>query len=343
MFIGYCFGWWFWLKAQVLQRVALIEDDPLVYLDVDDPVLGPFDVLVRIKACGVCHSNIHMIEGDWVSFNYPSKLPIIPGHEISGVIEEVGRDVVKWSVGQRVGVEALLNSCRHCDFCLSGREHLCLNAEYTGETVDGGYAEYISVPWDFVFELPDNLSFEESAPFFCPGVTAFRAVNRAGVKLGQRVAVIGVGGVGHMSLQFAKLAGAETTAVDVSSEKMSFALELGADFAVSPREFEKMGKFDVIMVHAPSEQAVKQASKLVKRGGTVLMAVFGNVNVDISREYNIKTSIIGPRIDVLRALSYASKGLVKMNVSKVFKLKDANRALFELKKGRIVGRSVLTP
>lgn len=330
------------MKAQLLRKIGTIEHEPLVYDVVPDPVPGPEDILIRIKACGVCHSNLHMIEGDWVEIGCPSKLPIIPGHEISGIVENVGRDVKTWQAGQRVGVGTFVQSCGMCEYCLTGNEQHCSSAKFTGETVDGGFAELIVVPWNYVYALPYNLGFEEAAPLLCPGVTAYRAVKRAGIGTGDRVAVFGVGGVGHMSIQFARLAGGDVTAVDVFKEKLDLALQLGAENAVVPNKFEELGKFDVVMVHTPSQAAVEQGIKAVKKGGTMLLAVFGNVKVDYNQEYTIRTSVIGSRIDMLNVLELASKGKVK-SIWKSYSLKAANEVLLELKKGEISGKAVLVP
>jgi len=320
-----------------------IENRPLKSELVPDPVPGPNDVLVRIKACGVCHSNLHMIEGDW---GVPSKLPIIPGHEIAGVVEAVGSDAEAWQVGQRVGIQVLHDTCRHCEYCLTGRENLCLSRNMTGETLDGGYAEFIKAPSDFIYAIPDSLGFEEAAPLFCPGVTAYRAVKRAGVKPGQRVAVIGIGGVGHMSLQFAKLAGAEVIAVDRLQGQLELARQLGADHVIPAEELEgfasKTGKPEVVMVHAPSQQAVDQAIKVMKRGGTVLMAVVGNIRVRFAEEHTIIGSVIGCRMDMIETLGLASKRKVAVKWQG-FKLEEANDVLLKLKRGEIVGRAVLVP
>lgn len=328
------------MRAEVIYETKLIEEEPLIGEIVKDPKIGRRDVLIKIKACGVCYSNLHMIEGHWPGF--PSKLPIIPGHEISGVIEDVGGDVETWQVGQRVGIGCLYDACGRCEYCLTGREHLCLEQKITGETVDGGYAEFISAPQDFIYHVPENLGFEEAAPLFCPGVTAFRAVKRAGVRSGMKTAIFGVGGVGHMSVQFAKLAGAEITAVDISESKSNLALESGADYFVLADDFEKLDKFDVVMVHTPSQKAVLQASKSVKRGGTLLMAVPGELSIDNSQEYTIETSVIGPRMDQLKVLELASKGKVKVKWLG-FQLDEANEVLLKLKRGEIIGRAVLTP
>jgi len=252
----------------------------------------------------------------------------------------VGADVKTRKPGQRVGVQNLLSSCGHCKYCLNGREQICPNGVFTGENTDGGYAEFIVAPEDFTFPLPDNLGFEEAASLFCPGITAYSAVKRAGIRMGQKVAVIGIGGVGHMSLQIAKLAGAEVTAVDVSRDKLDLALELGAENAVLASELGKKRMFDVVMVHTPSQQAVDLATKSVATGGTILLAVFGKVDVDFTQEYTIKTCNLGSRSDTFDVMELASKGKIKV-VWEAHSLSDANEILVRLKKGEIRARAVL--
>jgi Zn-dependent alcohol dehydrogenases len=334
------------MRAYLCTRVGDIESGVMSYDDVPDPRPGDSQVLIRIKACGVCHSNLHMIEGEFKVFGIPAKLPIIPGHEIAGVVEEVGRDVRGFERGERVGVQVLYESCRTCEYCLTGNENLCLERKTTGESVDGGYAEYIVAPHDFIYKLPDNIGFEEAAPLFCPGVTAYRAVRRAGIRLGQKVAIIGVGGVGHMSLQFARLAGAEIVAVDRAEAQLSLARELGAEHALLSEEVEDFvknnGKFDVVMVHAPSQKAVDQATRIVKRGGTILMAVLGRVEVIFPEEVKIVPSVIGSRQDMKETLKIASTGKIKVKYA-TYKLNEAEQVLTKLKKGEIIGRAVLTP
>ena len=334
------------MKAQLLQRVAPIEDGPLQYSSADDPKVRPNDVLIKIKACGVCYSNLSMIEGEFRIFGVPGRLPIIPGHEIAGVVADIGADVKNWHVGERVGVQVLYEACGKCEFCLTGREQLCLSAKITGETVDGGYAEMIAAPSDFVYPVPENLSDEEAAPLFCPGITAYRSVKKANVRMGNKVVVMGVGGVGHISLQFAKLAGAEVIAVDKSPGALGLARELGADVAISPAELDeylaKHGKPDVILVHAPAQPAVDLAFNSVKKGGTIMMAVLGNALVLFPRDYTVMTSVIGARSDMLETLKIAAMGKVRVK-SKSFPLSDASAVLGKLKRGEVTGRAVLVP
>ena len=335
------------MKAQLLTRIDQIENHPLKYATVEDPEPAPDQVLIKVKACGVCYSNLSMIEGEFKQlFGIPTKLPIIPGHEITGAIEEAGSQTSAFQKGDRVGVQVLWKTDGTCEYCLTGRENLCLKRQTTGETVDGGYAEYLTVPAGFVYRLPENLGFEESAPLFCPGVTAYHAVRRGNVRVGQKVAVIGIGGVGHLTLQFAKLAGAETIAVDTSEVKLKLAQDIGADHALTADTLEeyvvKTGRPDVVMVHAPSQRAVDQALRVVKRGGTVVMSVLGNVMVTFPEEHQIVGSVIGSRQDMNETLKIASRGKVKVDWTS-YKLSEAEEVLLKLKQGKIVGRAVLVP
>ncbi len=334
------------MKAQLLTRIDKIENHPLTYTTVEDPSPLSDQVLIKIKACGVCYSNLHMIEGELRKFGVPAKLPIIPGHEITGVIADMGTLAKGFQQGDSVGVQVLWSTDGTCEFCLSGRENLCLNRQTTGEVVDGGYAEYMVAPSNFVYHLPANLGFEESASLFCPGITGYHAIKRANVHLGQTVAVIGIGGVGHMTLQFAKLAGAQTIAVDTSEDKLKLAQEIGADYALLPADLEayvaKYGRPDVVFVHAPAQKAVEQALRIIKRGGTVVMGVCGSAPVLFPEEYSVLGSVIGTRMDMIETLKLASMGKVKVDWA-VYKLSEAQDVLVKLKQGKVVGRAVLVP
>ena len=334
------------MKAQLCTKIDKIENHPLLYTTVPKPVPKSDQVLIKVKACGVCYSNIHMIEGDLKVFGVPAKLPIIPGHEVTGEVADIGRHVTDFAIGDHVGVQVLWNTDGTCEFCLSGRENLCLKRQTTGEVVDGGFAEYMVATHGFVHRLPSNLGFEESASLFCPGITAYHAVKRANLQAGEKVAVIGVGGVGHMSLQFAKLVGAETIAVDTSPDKLLLAQEIGADNALTDAELEAFvatsGRPDVVMVHAPSQRAVEQALRIVKRGGTVLMGVNGCTPIQFPEELNVKGSVIGTRREMNEVLQLAARGKVRVDYNS-FPLKEAEQVLLKLKQGKIVGRAILVP
>lgn len=335
------------MKAQVLHKLEAIESDPLKFEDYQNPTVNDDEVLVRIKVCGVCHSNLHMIEGDWQSLGIPGKLPIIPGHEISGVIERIGDKTKGLTLGMRVGIQVVYDTCGTCEFCLTGKENLCIAQLNTGENVDGGYAELIKVPYRHVYQLPDNLSFEEAAPLFCPGVTAYRAVKRAGITFDQTVVVFGIGGVGHLALQFAKLAGAEVIAVDTNKATLSMAKELGSDYAILPEQLDdlllKIGRPDVVSIHTPSQKAIDKALNIIKRGGNVMLATIGTPPpVNFTEEHNVLTSVLGTRNDMKNVLKIAASGRIKVKVNS-YGLTEANEVLTKLKNGQIVGRAVLKP
>jgi len=339
------------LKAMLLNKTAQIESKPLKLSDVSMPVLGRNDILVKIKTCGVCRSNLHLIEGDWLKYGIPPKLPIIPGHEIVGVVESAGGDVDKraFSKGVRVGIQPLYNSCRMCDYCLTGREHLCDYRQITGDTEDGGYAEYIKIPADFAYRVPDNIDDVHAAPLFCPGVTAYRAVKHADLSPEKTVAIFGIGGVGHLALQMAKLFGAKTIAVTRSKLHLDLASKLGAYAVISSAEedpaesIKKMGYADSAIVFAPSQEAIKQAIRSVKKGGTIVMGVFGAIGDDFMfiDEKTIKGSVIGSRKDMREVVKIASEGSIEV-VCESFPLDQANEVLERLKQSRVEARAVLT-
>lgn len=335
----------------LLDKTAPIESRPLKMTDLPAPAPGRNEILVRIKSCGVCRSNLHLIEGDWLKYGIPPKLPIIPGHEIVGVIESAGEDVDKqvYPKGTRVGIQPLYNSCRNCDYCLTGNEHLCDGRQITGDTENGGYAEYIKIAADFAYKVPDNIDDVHAAPLFCPGVTAYRAVKQAGLSPGKKVAIFGIGGVGHLALQMAKLYGAETIAVTRSKLHLDLASKLGADIVIASAEEDpaqaiaRIGHVDSAIIFAPSEEATSQAIRSVKKGGTIVMGVFGPIGDQFMfvDEKVIKGSVIGPRRDMQEVLALAAKNLIDV-VCESSPLDQANEVLEKLKRGRIEARAVLT-
>ena len=338
------------MKAMVLNRTAPIEDRPLKLTDVDIPLLDKNQVLMRITACGVCRSNLHLIEGDWLKYGIPPKLPIIPGHEIVGVVESVGSDVIKFSKGERIGIQPLYSACRNCDYCLTGKEHLCDNRKITGDAEDGGYAEYMKVPSDFTYKIPDSIDDLHAAPLFCPGVTAYKAVKQANLSPGNMVAVFGIGGVGHIALQIAKLYGAKVVAITRSKMHLNLASKLGADVVISPSEedvvksIQKMGLVDSAIVFAPAKEAISQAVKSVKKGGTIVLGVFGSIGDDFMfvDEKVIKGSVIGSRNDMKQVLALATNNSIEVICEK-YPLSNANEVLAKLKTSNIEARAVLTP
>jgi propanol-preferring alcohol dehydrogenase len=317
--------------------------------EVPIPVIGRRQVLVKVGACGVCRSNLHMIEGDWVAMGVPAKSPIVPGHEIAGRVAKCGEDVDTFKEGDRVGIQPIWSTCGRCEFCLTGRENICRSKQITGETVDGGFAEYMAAEADHVYHLPDNLKDSEAAPLFCPGITAYGAVKKAELGPGKRVAVFGVGGVGHMVIEFARLHGADVIAVSRSSRGLGLAKELGAtevvDLSKGGREdwLQKIGPVDSSIVFAPSTELAQLAVRATKPGGVTVVGVFVELGtLPFVDEKKVVGSVVGSRQDVTEVLRLASDRKIKP-LYEEFKLEKANEVLQMLKTGRIRARAVLVP
>jgi len=326
-----------------------IERKPLTVDDVPVPVADKGRVIIKVGACGVCRSNLHMIEGDWVGHGVPTKLPIIPGHELVGSVVEVGEGVESVTAGEVVGVQPLWSSCGRCEFCLTGREQLCASKNITGETVDGGYAEYMVADANYVYPVPGNLSDSEAAPLFCAGLTAYSAVKKAELSPIKRVAVFGIGGVGHMILQFARIYGAEVVAVSRGEKHLKVAEELGASLVIDSskenpvEELKKIGGVDSSIVFAPSSAVVEQAIKATKLNGTIVVGVWSTLGeFPFPEEKRIIGTAIGSRQAMREVLQLASAGKIRPVIDE-FKLEDANDVLNMLKQGEVRARAVLLP
>ncbi|HEY8140609.1 MAG TPA: alcohol dehydrogenase catalytic domain-containing protein [Nitrososphaera sp.] len=342
------------MKAMVLGKTAPIETRPLRLKSIDKPSIRKGDdLLIEIEACGVCRSNLHLIEGDWEEYGSPSTLPIVPGHEVVGVVRDIGSRVRNVKKGDRVGIQPLFSSCLKCEYCKDGREHLCDDAEITGETVQGGYAEYIRANEDFVTAIPDSIDSEHAAPLFCPGITAYKAVKAAGPATGKSVGVFGIGGVGHLAIQIAKIHGSRVVAASRTKRHLDLAKKLGADnalvFQESQDQFlkqlrkEEGGLLDSAIVFAPSNRAIDVAISSVKKGGTVVIGVLGSVaNFPTFEEKIVKGSVIGSRQDMKELVELARTSDLKV-VIETQKLKDANEVLARLKNSQIEARAVLVP
>ena len=341
------------MQAMVLAKLAPIETRPLKMMAIDRPMLkGKNGLLLEIEACGVCRSNLHLIEGDWKKYGSPSTLPIVPGHEVVGLVKQVGSGVRQVKVGDRVGIQPLFSSCLQCEYCTAGRENLCENAEITGESVQGGYAEYISAVEDFVTPIPDRLDSEHAAPLFCPGITAYKAVKAGEPVAGRTVGIFGVGGVGHLAIQLAKMQGARVVAVSRAKKHLDLSEKLGADNAVvyqdSQEQFLKNlkreeGLLDTAIVFAPSDRVIDAAIRSVKKGGIVVLGVLGNVeNFPTFEEKIIKGSVIGTRKDMADLVKLASGSGLKV-VIETHRLAEANEVLAKLKKSQVEARAVLVP
>ena len=263
------------MKAMVLNELGLVESKPLKLTEIDrHEIQTPKEVLIKIEACGVCHSQLHGIEGDWKDIGIPPTLPTVPGHEIVGKIIEIGTEVKKFSIGDRVGITPLLGSCMQCQYCMDEKEYLCEKMEVTGESLKGGYSEFITASEDFITKVPNTMKPEYAAPLFCAGITAYKAVKAAEPERNKKIAIFGIGGVGHMAIQFANISGCEVTGVSRKENHLAVAKKLGADhtlvYSINQEEFlenltNKHGLFDAAIVFAPSDDVTDTAIKSIKK------------------------------------------------------------------------------
>lgn len=333
------------MYANELDAPAPLAQRPLAWRETATPEPGPGQLLIEVAACGVCRSNLHLIEGDWVDGGVPAISPIVPGHEVTGRVVAVGQDAEGFAVGDAVGVQPLWWTCEQCEFCLSGREQLCHQRLITGEHVNGGFGEFMLSNAAHTYRVPDNLDLVEAAPLFCPGITGYGAVKKLDIGPGQRVGVFGLGGVGHLALQFAVLTGAEVVAVARSAEHRAVALELGAHEAVdasAPDAGDLIeDSLDAALTFAPSDVVTALALRSLKWGGTLVTGVPLSVEgFPFNKEQIIRASILGSRRDMNEVLRLASEGRVRTVVDR-FPMSRADEALELLAQGRLRSRAVL--
>ncbi|RNB85260.1 alcohol dehydrogenase AdhP [Brevibacillus nitrificans] len=315
------------------------------------PEVGYGEVLVKIKTCGVCHTDLHAAHGDWP---VKPKLPLIPGHEGVGVVEKLGEGVTSLKLGDRVGIPWLFSACGECDYCLTGWETLCQQQQNGGYSVDGAYAEYCVAPAAYVARIPSELSDVDAAPILCAGVTTYKALKVANVKPGDWVAIYGIGGLGHVALQYAKAMGYNVVAVDIHKEKLDLAKELGADVTVNSSEVdpvaaiqEQVGGVHGAVSVAVTKKAFEQAYKSVRRGGSLVVVGLPNAELPIPifdtvlNGVTVKGSIVGTRKDMQEALDFAARGKVRA-IIETQPLDKINEVLERMEKGQINGRVVLT-
>jgi len=340
------------MQAMLLSKLASIESSPLKMTSVLQPKIKRDELLVEVEACGVCRSNLHVIEGDWKRHGAPSILPIIPGHEIVGFVKKIGDSVKKVKIGDIVGIQPLYSSCLKCAYCRNGRENLCESAEITGESVNGGYAEFISVSEPFATPVPDSFKPEYAAPLFCPGITAYKAVKASEPNRSKTIGIFGVGGVGHIAIQIAKLSHARVIAISRSKSHLKLGESVGADSSIELLDDSKQflqnlkkeeGLLDNAIIFAPSDKAINSAIKSVKKGGIIVICVFGKIpEFHFYEEKIVKGSVIGSREDMRELVKIAEESDLKV-ISKAFPLKEANQVLAGLKNSKIYGRAVLLP
>jgi propanol-preferring alcohol dehydrogenase len=313
----------------------------------------PDEVLIRVEACGVCHSDLHVVEGDQPALKAVTKQLLIPGHEVVGRIVRKGDAVDHLAVGDRVGVAWLHSSCGVCEQCREGLENLCRKGVITGVMVDGGYAEFMCAKASHALPIPDVLSSVEAAPLFCAGVTVYRALKNAQAGAGKRVAVFGIGGLGHLAVQIANAFGAEVIALDVAESKLALARELGAARAVNVTDPEtlkmirKLGGVHVAVVTSAAKAAYDAAFKCLRPAGT--LAVVGlpaevltfSALALVAAEARIVGSAVGTRDDLRAVLDLAAAGKLRCR-TETQPLERVNEVFEQMRRGEINGRVVLT-
>jgi propanol-preferring alcohol dehydrogenase len=312
----------------------------------------PNEILLKIEACGVCHSQLHGIEGDWKDIGIPPTLPTVPGHELVGKIVQIGERVTKFKVGDRAGITPLLESCKDCQYCKEGKENLCESSTITGESFKGGYTEYITVIEDFATKVPESMKPEYAAPLFCAGITAYKAVKAAEPELHKKIGIFGIGGVGHMAVQFAKVENCDVIAFSRTQNHLDVAKRLGAMdvmiFSENQEEFlgklkEKHGMLDAAIVFAPADIVTDTAIKSVKKGGLIVIATVGeNPAFMAFEEKTIRGTLIGTTKDMEQVIKICGEKNIEV-ISQTFPLESANEVLKKLKDSEIEARAVLIP
>jgi alcohol dehydrogenase, propanol-preferring len=337
--------------AHVMKAATVVEfGKPLVIDDVPVPEVPDGQVLVKIAACGVCHTDLHAANGDW-----PVKptLPFIPGHEGVGHVARIGRGVKLLKEGDRVGVPWLHSACGHCEHCMTGWETLCDTQQMTGYTINGGYAEYTLADPSYVGRLPDTLAFTPAAPVLCAGVTVYKGLKVLDCKPGDWVVISGVGGLGHMAVQYAKAMGFHVAAVDVADDKLALAKQLGAELTVNASTQDPVQELQRtlrgahgVLVTAVSRTAFAQGVGMLHKRGTMSLVGLPPGNFDLPifdvvlNAKTVRGSIVGTRKDLEEALQFAAEGKVKAHYS-TDKLESINIIFDHMKSGKIQGRVVM--
>ena len=329
------------MKACMLRAPAKIETNPLEFVDVSVPKPDKDEVLVRVRACGVCRTDLHVIEGELPT----RKSPVIPGHQVVGIVEKRSENAQRFPLGARVGIAWLHKTDGTCEYCRSGAENLCDRPEFTGYSVNGGYAEYIVAPENFVYPIPEGFPDEQAAPLLCAGIIGFRSLRLSGIKSGGRLGFYGFGAAAHVAIQVARHWGAEVYASTRDARHQKLALELGAAWAGGSLD-EPPKKLDAAIVFAPAGEIVPAALKALKKGGVL---VLGGIHMSpipsfpyqlLYQERMIRSVANNTRQDGAAFLNVAAEIPIRTRVQ-IFPLQEANRALNALKNDAIPGAAVL--
>ena len=335
-------------------RAAVVHDfhAPLRVEQVPAAQLQVGQVRVRVEASGLCHTDIHAAHGDWPVKPSP---PFVPGHEGVGIVVELGRGVKEVALGDRVAMPWLGYACGTCDHCVSGWETLCLEQKNMGYSIDGGFGEYAVAYGRYVVKVPEGIDPFDGAPLTCAGVTTYKAVKVAGTRSSDLVAVFGVGGLGHLAIQYAAIAGGRVVAVDIHDEKLALARELGAEFTVNAaREdpiaaIQKLGGADQAIALAVSPRSFEQAFGSLRRGGTLVFVALPAENEmklpifeTVLQGITIVGSIVGTRTDLREVFELHAAGKTHV-IRETRSLDDVNEAMADVEAGRVAARVVLEP
>lgn len=329
------------MKACLLNSPARIETNPLQFTDAPVPIPDKGEVLVRVHACGVCRTDLHVIEGELP----PRKSPVIPGHQVVGVVEKLGEGSRRYAIGVRVGVAWLHHTDGVCEYCRMGEENLCDNPTFTGYSVDGGYAEYIVAPEDFVYAIPEGFSDEQAAPLLCAGIIGFRSLRLSGIKPGGRLGFYGFGAAAHVAIQVARHWKVTVYASTRDVRHQKLALELGAAWAGGTLDAPPE-KLDAAIVFAPAGEIVPAALAALRKGGALVlggihMSPIPSFSYDLLyQERMIRSVANNTRQDGEDFLRVAAEIPVRMH-TQVYPLSEASRALNALKNDAIEGAAVL--
>jgi len=335
-------------------RAAVVTsfDQPLEVKEVPIPEPAAAQVLVKIEASGLCHTDIHAARGDWPVKPTP---PFIPGHEGVGIIEKVGSAVTHLKVGDRVAIPWLGYACGTCEYCVTGWETLCESQLNSGYAIDGAHAEYAAADSRYVLRVPDGIDPNVAAPLTCAGVTTYKAVKVGGVTPGDRVAIFGIGGLGHLALQYAQIFGGETIAVDVTEEKLALAKSLGAAHLVNAATsdpvaaIEALGGADVAVVLAANPRVMEQAHASLRRGGRLVLVALPKDNAislpvfqTVLKGIRIIGSIVGTRADLAEVFKLHQAGRTQV-LYEVRKLDEINQSIEDVLASKVPARLVLLP
>jgi alcohol dehydrogenase, propanol-preferring len=330
------------MKAMVLDEIASIDASPLRWSDVPAPAPHAGEVRIAVRCCAICRTDLHVIEGDLPQ----AKLPIIPGHQIVGTVDALGPGSRRLRIGQRVGIAWLRHTCGACVFCAAGRENLCESARFSGYHADGGYAQQAVVPEDFAYSLPDAFSDLEAAPLLCAGIIGYRALNRANLPSGGRLALYGFGSSAHVVIQIAQHRGSEVYVVTRAEEHRQLARAMGATW-VGSAAAEMPVKVQSAILFAPAGELVPAALERLEKGGTLALAGIHVTTIppmDYQRhlffERDLHSVTCNTRDDGRQLLAEAAQIPIRPHTTS-YRLADANRALQDLKHDRISGTGVL--